>query len=74
MISFRMKAEEENFLKQYANENSLNLSMFIKKAVFQAIEDKEDYTIAEKISKDIKAGKEQTKSWNDFKLEMSSDV
>ncbi len=74
MISFRMKPEEESFLKEYAKEHSLNLSMFMKKAIFEKIEDIEDYKIAEKISKDIKTGNESTKSWKDFSAEMSTDV
>ncbi len=74
MISFRMRAEEENFLKQYANENSLNLSAFMKKAIFEKIEDIEDYKIAEKIAKDVRCGKEKTISFDDFLAEMSQDV
>lgn len=69
-----MQVEEENFLKQYAKDNSLNLSLFMKKAIFEKIEEIEDYKIAEKIAKDINTGKESTKSWADFKSEMSSDV
>ncbi len=74
MISFRMQPEEESFLKEYAKEHSLNLSLFMKKAIFEKIEDIEDYKIAEKIASDIKSGKESTKSWKDFKMEMSTDV
>lgn len=74
MISFRMQTEEEKFLKEYAKENSLNLSMFMKKAIFEKIEDIEDYKVAEKIAKDIRTGKESTKSWNDFKQEMRDYV
>lgn len=74
MISFRMREEEENFLRQYANDNSLNLSAFMKKAIFEKIEDIEDYKIAEKISMNVKSGKEKTISWESFLQEMSQDV
>ncbi len=74
MISFRMSAEEEQFLKSYAKEHSLNLSMFMKKAIFEKIEDMEDYKIAEKIAKDVRSGKEQITSFDDFLIEMDADV
>ncbi len=74
MISFRVNKEEKAFLKQYAEDNNLNLSKFIKKAVFKAIEDKEDYIVADKISELVNSGKEESTSWIDFKSEMNTDV
>ncbi len=78
MISFRMSEEEEQFLKSYAKEHSLNLSMFMKKAIFEKIEDIEDYKVAEKIAKkiakDVRSGKEQITSFDDFLMEMDADV
>ncbi len=74
MISFRMSAEEEQFLKSYAKEHSLNLSLFMKKAIFEKIEDMEDYKIAEKIAKDVRSGKEQITSFDDFLIEMDADA
>ncbi len=74
MISFRMSTEEEEFLKSYAKEHSLNLSMFMKKAIFEKIEDMEDYKIAEKIANNIRNGKEKTTSLDDFLMEVDDDV
>lgn len=74
MISFRTSKEEKMFLKRYAEERNLNLSKFIKKAVFKAIEDEEDYIVAEEISKLVKEGKVSTKSLSDFESEMNSNV
>ncbi len=72
MMSFRMQKEEENFIREYAGKNSLNLSKFIRNAIFEKIENMEDIKIAEIISKDVSNGKEVTVSWEQFKTEMEN--
>ena len=68
-LSVRLKKDQMERLDRLAKETGRTKTYYVSKAIDQCLEDFEDLYMAEKISADIRSGKEKTYSFEEVMKE-----
>ena len=66
MLAIRLPIDIESRLEKLAKATGRSKSFYAREAILEHLEDLEDYFLAEKISGEIRAGKEITMPLQDF--------
>lgn len=66
MLAIRLPTEIESRLEKLAKATGRSKSFYAREAILEHLEDLEDYFLAEKISDEIRVGKESTIPLQDF--------
>jgi len=69
MIAVRLPNEIQNRLQSLADVTGRTKTYYVREAILEYLDDLEDWYLAEKISADIRSGKEETISIEDLMKE-----
>lgn len=73
IISLRLNENEEKILKEVSEFEGLGLSSYIKKIIFEKLEDEYDIKLADKAYKNYLATGKKTTSFDDVVKELGFD-
>lgn len=73
VISLRLNDNEEKILREISEVEGIGLSSYIKKIIFERLEDEYDIRIADKAYKNYLATSEKTTSFADVVKELGFD-
>lgn len=73
IISLRLNENEEKILKEVSEFEGLGLSSYIKKIIFEKLEDEYDIKLADKAYKNYLATGKKTTSFDDIVKELGFD-
>lgn len=73
IISLRLNENEEKILKEISEFEGLGLSSYIKKIIFEKLEDEYDIKLADKAYKNYLATGKKTTSFDDVVKELGFD-
>lgn len=70
VISFRIDDNINDQLTTLSKKSGINKANFLKQALFEYMEDREDYFAAIEVLEDLKSGRDKILSWSELKKEL----
>lgn len=70
VLSLRIDDKIYNQLDTLSKKSGINKTKFLKQALLEYMEDREDYFLAVEALEDLKAGRDKIVSWDEIKKEL----
>lgn len=70
VLSLRVNDNIYNQLDSLSKKSGIDKTKFLKQALLEYMEDREDYFLAVEALEDLKAGRDKTVTWNEVKKEL----